>query len=135
MTDTAATSSPLAAFRGPVSCSRTRDALTLRGAAADCADDILILTLIGPVAAQLPGSLAGAGVMALGERRYRIASESREWIVEATSLHVHRDIGGAFYRAIPPRRVPLGKRFFWRVLLALAGTRAGKRLLLSVRGR
>jgi hypothetical protein len=31
--------------------------------------------------------------------------------------------------------VPLGKRVFWRVILALAGTRAGKRLLLAARRR
>jgi hypothetical protein len=56
-------------------------------------------------------------------------------MIEATSLHVHRDVGNAFYRAVPPRLVPLRKRLFWRVVLALAGTGAGKRLLLSIRRR
>ncbi len=94
-----------------------------------------MLTFIGPAPDDLPASLTHAAAAALGDGRYRITCESREWIVTATSVHVHRDIGNAFYRAIPPRPVPLAKRLFWRAVLALAGTRAGKRLLLSVRGK
>lgn len=134
MTDTVAPP-PLAAFRGPVTCRRMSNVLTLSGSDADSADDRLILTFISPSVADLPDSLSAASIRALDERRYRITSASRDLIVEATSLHVHRDIGNAFYRAIPPRAVPLKKRLFWRVVLALAGTRAGKRLLLSLRRR
>ncbi len=133
----AATSSPrsLAALRGPVTCRRARNALILSGAAADSAADALILTFIGPAGAALPDSLTDAAVLAVGERRYRITSGSRDWAVEAASLHVHRDIGSTFYRAIPPRPAPLAKRLFWRVVLALAGTGAGKRLLSFLRGK
>jgi hypothetical protein len=46
---------------------------------------------------------------------------------------VHRDIAVPFYRAIPPRRVPLVKRIFWRVVLALAATRTGLALLRRLR--
>ena len=133
MTDTNSPLSPLAVFRGPVICRRTANALTLSGAAADSADDRLILTLITPSSPAVPDSLTGASIRAVDPRHYRITSESGELLVEATALHVHRDIGRAFYRAVPPRPVPLKKRFFWRVVLALAGTRAGKRLLLSLR--
>ncbi|MDE2263024.1 MAG: hypothetical protein KGL45_10915 [Gammaproteobacteria bacterium] len=133
MTDIDAASSPLAAFQGPVACRRTADALILTGAAADCADDILILTFIAPAVAGLPERLAGAAVRAAGGCRYRIVSGSRDWAVEAASVHVHRDIGKAFYRAVPPRPTPLKKRLLWGVVLALAGTRGGKRLLLSLR--
>jgi hypothetical protein len=125
--------SPVAAFRGPVTCRRTANLLTLTGAAADSADDRLILTFISPAMAEVPDSLAGATIRAVDERHYRIASASGELMVEATSLHVHRDIGSVFYRAVPPRPAPLGRRIFWRIVLALAGTRAGKRLLLSLR--
>jgi hypothetical protein len=124
-----------AAFRGPVSCRRTFNALILRGAAADSADDVLILTLVGRAVADLPASLLNAAVVAVGESNYRITSESRDWVVAATSAHLHRDIGAAFYRGVPPRRVPIRKRVFWRAVLALAGTRAGKRLLLALRGK
>ncbi|MDE2450048.1 MAG: hypothetical protein KGO22_13825 [Gammaproteobacteria bacterium] len=135
MTDTAHPESPAAPFRGAVTCRRSRNALTLTGAAADSADDILILTFITPAAPDLPDSLAGATVRALDERRYRISSGPQDWVVEATSVHVHRDIGATFHRAIPPRLVPLQKRLFWRMVLALAGTRTGKSVLLFLRRR
>jgi len=135
VTDSAPSTSPLAAFRGPVACRRAGNALTLAGAAADSADDILILSFIAAAAPEMPGSLAAATVCALDEQHYRIAAGSRDWTVAAMSVHVHRDIGGTFYRAIPPRAVPLGKRLFWRTVLALAGTRAGKRLLSAARRR
>jgi len=129
------TAQPLAAFRGAVACRRSREALILSGSAADCADDRLILTFISPASDELPDSLTSATVRAGDERHYRITSAAREWVVEATSLHVHRDVGDAFYRAVPPRRVPLKKRLFWQVVLALAATRPGKRLLLAMRRR
>jgi hypothetical protein len=133
VTDTDATVSLLAAFRGTVSCSRTGGALILRGSAADSADDRLILTLISPSIADMPDTLTAVIVTTAGERRYRISSESRELIVEAASLHVHRDIGVAFRRAVPPRPVPLGKRLFWSLVLWLAGSRTGKQVLAFLR--
>ncbi len=133
MTGSDSSPAPLAAFRGPVTCRCTAEAVTLMGAAADPDGDRLILTLFTPTAADLPNSLTAPAIVGLGERRYRISSASGSWIIEAGSAHVHRDIGEAFYRAIPPRPAPLKKRVFWAVVLALAGTRAGKRLLLSLR--
>jgi len=127
--------SRLAAFRGPVNCGHARDALTLTGAAADAEDERLIVTFIAATCAAVPESLAAAEVRALDEHHYRIITSARSWDIEAASVHVHRDIGTAFYRAIPPRPVPLRKRLLWRFILTLAGTRAGKRLLLSLRGR
>jgi hypothetical protein len=133
VTDTDPTVSLLAAFRGEVTCSRTAGALTLSGAAADSADDRLILTLISPAIPDMPDSLSAVILTAVGEHRYRIASASGDLVVEATSLHVHRDVGRAFYRAIPPRPVPLRKRLFWSAVLRLAGSRTGKRILASLR--
>ena len=135
MTDTVPPASRLAVFRGTVICRRSRNALTLTGAAADPAGGILIVTLTTAVAPDVPESLAAASMSAIDERHYRIASGPRDWIVTAATVHVHRDIGDAFYRAIPPRVVPLAKRVFWRIVLALAGTGAGKRLLLYMRRR
>jgi hypothetical protein len=135
VTDTHPASSPLIAFRGAVTCSRTANALTLSGSAADSADDRLILTFICSSIPDIPDSLTAVTVRPVDERRYRIASASQDHVVEATSLHVHRDIGRAFYRAVPPRPAPLRKRVFWGVVLWLAGSRAGKRVLLSLRRR
>jgi hypothetical protein len=123
-----------AVFRGPVACRRAGNALTLTGRAADT-DEILILTFFAPAIADLPDSLPALTLRALDRNRYGITCASRDWIIEPTSVHVHRDVGSAFYRAVPPRPTPLGKRLLWRVVLALAGTRMGKRLLLRLRRR
>lgn len=125
----------LASFQGLVACRRSANLLTLTGAAADSAEDVLILTFIAPVAPQLPDRLTAASVCARDGGRYGIGSASSDWVVEATSVHVHRDIGSAFYRAVPPRPTPLKKRLLWRAVLALAASRAGKRLLWSLRGQ
>ena len=133
MTDIDSPLPPVAVLRGPVACRRTANALILSGAAADSADDCLILTFLCESMPDIPGSLRGASIRAVDQHRYLIASESQELIVEAAALHIHRDVGKAFYRALPPRMVPLKKRFLWRVVLALAGSRTGKRLLLALR--
>lgn len=135
MNDSASTPSALAVFRGTVVCRCFANVITLAGPAADSPDDDLILSFIVRALPGLPESLTAPVVVALDEHRYRISSLSRDWVIEATSLHVHRDIGNTFYRAVPPRPAPLAKRFFWRVVLALAGSRAGKRLLSSLRRR
>jgi hypothetical protein len=123
----------LAAFRGPVHCGRTPGALTLTGPAADSQEERLILTFVGPGLPDVPASLRDPEVLALAERRYRIRTPVRSWEIEPRSVHLHRDIGKAFYRAIPPRRVPLRKRLFWGLVLMLAATRAGRRVLFSLR--
>jgi hypothetical protein len=135
VTDTAPPASLPAVFRGPVICRRSRNALTLTGAAADPGGGILIVTLTTSTVPDVPESMTAASMSTLDGQHYRIACGSRDWIVTATAVHVHRDIGDAFRRAIPPRPAPLRKRVFWRIVLALAGTGAGKRLLLSVRRR
>src|SRR5437773_2680515 len=83
--------------------------------------------------ADFPEALEGAVIERVGTHQYRIASAPREWLIEATAVHVHRDIAVPFYRAIPPRRVPLAKRIFWRVVLALAASRTGLALLRRLR--
>ena len=133
MTDTDPTVSLLAAFRGAVACRRTAGALILSGYAADSTTDRLILTLVSSSIPDIPDSLTAVILTAAGDGRYRIASESWELVVEATSLHVHRDVGTVFYRAVPPRPVPFTKRLFWLAVLWLAGTRTGKRALSSLR--
>ena len=133
MSDTDPNVSLLAAFRGTVACRRTANALTLSGAAADSADDGLILTFISSSLPDIPDSLTAVSVCAIDELHYRITSASRDMVLEATSLHAHRDIGRVFYRAIPPRPAPLNRRLLWGVILWLAGSSAGKRLLSTLR--
>lgn len=124
---------PLAVLRGPVSCRRTPHALILTGLAGEPEQAGLILTFLAAKLPDVPDSLAAAEVLVLDERHYRIVAAEGSWELEASSVHVHRDIAAAFYRAIPPRQVPLRKRLFWRIVLALAGTRPGKRLLFGTK--
>ncbi len=126
----------LLVFRGGVSCRRDSNGplgLTLVGWTSDHPDEKVSLAFGGRVHDTLPEVLEDAIVDRIGESRYRIASGTREWVIEANATHLHREIAGAFYRAIPPRAVPWSKRTFWRLVLGLAGTRLGKRLLLTLR--
>lgn len=95
---------------------------------------MLILTLTSAAAVALPATLGDVTLHAL-DGHVRLECGADAWIVEAGCLHRHRDVGAAFYRAIPPHPVPLAKRLFWRLVLALAAHRPGKRLLLSLRRR
>ena len=125
----------LATFRGAVSCTRARDVpgLTLTGMTAEAPDEPTALAFSAAAPADLPETLHDAVVERLGDGGYRIASASGEWLLPASAAHLHRDVAAGFYRAIPPRPVPWSKRAFWRVVLALAGSRAGLATLRRLR--
>ena len=123
-------------FCGGVSCRRDSCGplgLTLIGWTADHPEERVSLAFAGQAPDNLPEVLEDPTVYRIDQRRFRIASTPREWIVEAGAAHVHRELATAFYRAIPPRPVPWSKLLFWRTILALAGTSWGKRLLLALR--
>lgn len=46
----------------------------------------------------------------------------------------HQDVRAAVLAVVPPRRAPLAKRGFWRLVLLLARFPAGLRLLKAIRG-
>jgi hypothetical protein len=121
-------------FRGPVRCERSAGplGLTLRGAAG-VAGDTHTLGFSGHAPAELPQVLTAPQVHALGEGRYRIVSGEGAWLLRARAVHFSREVATPFYRALPPRPVPLSKRIFWRAVLALAATRAGLALLRALR--
>lgn len=107
--------------------------MTLTGAAADDPGETLILTFLGAAPEDLPRTLAAPSVVALDEQSYRIASPPQQWRVCARTVHVHRDVTAAFYHVVPPRSVPRTRRVFWRLVLLLAGNRAGRRVLRALR--
>ncbi len=126
----------LAEFVGSVTCEcRSGAALTLRGAALDAPAERLVLTFLGVTPGEVPATLAAARVTAVGGQDYRLESPPEHWVIRARALHMHRDVQTAFFQAIPPRRVPLVKRLFWRVVLQLAAHRSGLRLITALRGR
>jgi hypothetical protein len=125
-------------FRGGVSCRRDTNGplgLTLIGWTADHPDERASVSFSGVAPENLPEVLEDPTVYRIDERHFRISSAPRDWVVEATAVHIHREIATSFYRAIPPRIPPWSKRLFFRVVLAMMSTSWGKRLLLALRGR
>jgi hypothetical protein len=123
-------------FRGGVSCRRDPVGplgLTLIGWTSDHPDERVSLAFSGHAPEGMPEVLEDPTVDRLDDIRYRIASAPRDWIIAASAIHVHREVATTFYRAIPPRPAPWGRRVLFRVLLALAGNPWGKRLLLALR--
>lgn len=124
-------------FRGGVSCRRDDGplGLTLIGRTTDRLDEIATLAFAAGAPAGLPEALEDATVEQVDSGRYRIWSGRREWIFPARSIHLHREVSTTFYRAIAPRLVPWSKRLFWSLVLAMASSRVGKQLLLTLRRR
>jgi len=125
----------LVRFTGPVSAARGVPplGLTLSGVTREHPDEPLTLAFVASAPAELPGSLTDALVERLAAGSYRVRAGGTEWLVAARGAQLHRDAGVPFYRALPPRPVPAGKRLFWRVVLALAASRAGLALLRALR--
>lgn len=125
----------VATFRGPVSCRRAADVLglTLCGDTSEAPGELTALAFSAAAPAAFPETLADPVVERLAEGRYRITSAASEWLIEARSVHLHRDVAAQFYQALPPRPVPLAKRVLWRSLLALAASRTGLKLLRALR--
>jgi hypothetical protein len=125
----------LASFRGRVDCRRASEALglALAGVTAEHPQERTTLEFAAPAPLEFPATLEDARVEELGAGRYRIASATGDWLISARAVHLHRDVAVQFYRALPPRPVPPGKRLFWRLVLALAASRAGLAMLRSLR--
>ncbi len=119
-------------FLGWISCRRDGEGplgLILVGRTRDRPEETVQMAFACPAPVDLPEALEDAMVERFGPRQFRLASGDRSWALEGTA-HVHREVASIFYRALPPRPVPLRKRLFWRVMLALAASPAGRWLLL-----
>jgi hypothetical protein len=119
-------------FAGWVSCRRDGEGplgLILVGRTQDRPDEVVQMAFSAPAPADFPEALEEAVVESLGPGGHRISSGARSWTLSGVA-HLHREVATAFYKALPPRPVPFRKRLFWRVMLALAASPAGRRLLL-----
>jgi hypothetical protein len=125
----------LASFRGRVSCQRAPGplGLALAGVTAEHPQQRTTLEFAAPAPLEFPATLEDARVDELAAGRYRIARDGGDWLINARAVHLHREVASEFYRALPPRPVPPGKRLFWRLVLALAASRAGLSILRSLR--
>jgi hypothetical protein len=119
-------------FLGWISCRRDGEGplgLILVGRTRERPEEAVQMAFACPAPADLPDALEDASVEQLGSRQYRLTSGDRSWTLDGIA-HVHREVATAFYKALPPRPVPLQKRLFWRVLLGLATNPVGRWLLL-----
>ncbi len=126
----------LVAFRDGVSCRREPEGplgLTLFGRTRDRPEEMASAAFTGPAPADLPEAIEDATVEQLEPALYRISCEGRQWLVPAASAHVHREVATAFYRVVMPRRPRWSKRAFWRIIMGLAHSPLGKRLLFAIR--
>jgi hypothetical protein len=87
------------------------------------------LSLIGREAPQLPDTLADATVEASGAAEIVLRSGTGSWRIPCRTWQLHREVGAMFYAAIPPRPTPWIRRLTWRLLLGIAATAPGQRLL------
>jgi hypothetical protein len=125
----------IARFAGEVSCARgaSPSGLTLTGVARTPTGEPTTVSFATTEVVMLPRTLTDAEVERIAGGQYRIRAGGREWLLAARGAEVHRDVGAPFYKALPPRPVPAGKRLFWRLVLALAASRAGLALLRALR--
>jgi hypothetical protein len=128
----ASASSGIVRFLGWISCRRDGEGplgLILVGRTKDRPDEAVKMAFACAAPIDLPEALEEATVERLGPRQYRLSSGDRSWTLDGVA-HIHREVASAFYKAVPPRPVPLRKRLFWRVMLGLASTSLGRWILL-----
>jgi hypothetical protein len=120
-------------FSGRIECRRAASGplgLTLSGPVGG---EVVHLAFRGRPPPELPAELEGGELRRASPERYLLSSGGRAWEISAAAVHVHRDVGAAFYAAVPPRRVPWPKRLLLGLVLALAARPLGRRLLMRLR--
>ena len=124
-------------FSGKIECRRDGCGplgLILRGHTTHRPDELAQLSFAGAAPEDFPQTLDDATVTRSGAESYRITSGTRSWTLNARAAHLHREVAHEFYRAVPLPRARWTQRLFWRIVLALAATSAGRWLLGVWRG-
>ena len=129
--------SPIVRFAGPVTWvpGPGTAGITLLGRIDEARSTAAQLSLIGTQAVTLPATLVDVTVENSSPVAVLLRSGSREWRIACRTWQLHRDVGVAFYAAIPPRPTPWIRRFTWRVLLGVAATAPGRWLLAKKSNR
>ena len=95
--------------------------------------DVRVIELLDAPA--LTPALAAALAPAIGTvRDFRLQGPQLSVALQARSVQLHRDAGAAFYRALPPPRVPLRLRLGWSLLLAALRLPGTVKLISKLRG-
>jgi hypothetical protein len=126
----------LAEFAGPVQCRRESQPAALVLSGTERASGVpLELRFMAPRPAELPAIISDIDVYEFGTGEWKLRAHGGAWTLPARALLVHRDVGAAFYAALPPPRIGLGARLGWSALLGLARIPGGVRLLQFLRSR
>ena len=123
-------------FSGQTECRRDGCGplgLTLRGHTADHPHELVQLCFTGQAPEDLPKFLTDPRVERVSAGDYRITSAEGSWSVSAGAVHLHRDVTREFYRAIPAQPIRWKQRLFWRIILALAMSSTGRKLIARIR--
>jgi hypothetical protein len=128
---------PIVRFEGPVTWvpGPGPAGITLLGRIQESGSTPAQLSLIGTQAVTLPADLVEVTVEDGVSAAVLLRSGSREWRIPCRTWQLHRDVGVAFYAAIPPRPTPWSRRLSWRVLLGIAATAPGRWLLAKKSNR
>jgi hypothetical protein len=135
----------LVALAGPVQCEQPSGAvnLVLRGHASAGLTEVLFsdateVTLPAGLhdirVFEVPAGAALAPANADAARCFRLQSPQLALELRARSVQLHRDAAAAFYRALPPPRVPLRLRLGWSLLLAALRLPGAVTLIRTLRG-
>ena len=116
-------------LRGRLECRRTGESGCVTLVGLDATGRRFHLSLVGAPPEGLPARLDAASVIRLEGGRYAISAPGGAWDLAVSDAYLHYDLSEAFFRAVPPRRVPLAKRLFWRIILSAAASRVGRRWL------
>ncbi|MGB8327246.1 MAG: hypothetical protein WCE48_06675 [Steroidobacteraceae bacterium] len=126
----------IATLPGEVRVTRpTGGTLRLRLAGHDGSGHEVAVDFAEPRATAMPELLHAVRIELQARGAWRILAREGAIEVAAASAHVHSDRSAQVLAAAPPRRAPLSKRLFWRLVLALAASGFGRRLLIALRSR
>ena len=112
----------VAAFTGAVAVRQQADAalpFALEGAARD-ANEILLLAFTRAPEVPPGGRLTDLSVERDDSGAYDLRAAEGVFRIEGARHFLHRDVGAAFYRVLPPFQVPWPKRALWRTILIAA---------------
>lgn len=116
-------------FTGAVRCERSTSPLGLALIGPIDHGQWAHLALQGRAPEDLPPRVENLLVYRTPSGSYRLVSGDRSWSLTASALFLHRDVGAAFYRAIPPRPASFTRRMLWHALLLVAASAPGRRWL------
>lgn len=124
----------IAEFAGPVHCRPARGAVSLVLSGQERTGGVPLELLFTAVeVAELPAIVSDIDVFQLEPGRWRLRAHGGSWTLQARGVLVHRDVGAAFYTALPPPPLRAGVRVGWSLLLTLARIPGAVRLLQFMR--